>query len=47
VIKEQLYHGIVELVTDPGSAADVHYLPHHEVLRHDKDTTKLRIGYDA
>jgi len=32
---------------DPGSATDVHYLPHHEVLRHDKDTTKLHIVYDA
>lgn len=25
----------------------VHYIPHHEVIRVDKDTTKLRIVYDT
>ena len=25
----------------------VNYLPHHEVIRVDKDNTKLRINYDA
>ena len=25
----------------------VHYLPHHAVIRHDKETTKLHVVYDA
>ena len=47
VIKEQLSHGIVELVPETVASANAHYLPHHAVIRHDKDTTKLRIVYDA
>ena len=31
----------------PVPLGKVHYLPHHEVLRHDKDTTKLRVVYDT
>lgn len=26
---------------------EVHYLPHHPVIRRDKSTTKLRVVYDA
>ena len=25
----------------------VHYIPHHEVIRVDKETTKLRVVYDS
>ena len=25
----------------------IHYLPYHSIIRHDKGTTKLRIVYDA
>ena len=49
VIREQEKQGIVEPVeqgTNNG-VGKVHYLPHHEVIRVDKDTTKLRIVYDA
>ena len=40
--------GIVENVpSDNKGSTQVHYLPHHAVIRTDKSTTKLRIVYDA
>ena len=45
-IKEQLAKGIVEIVSEPHNA-HVHYLPRHAVIRHDKETTKMRVVYDA
>ena len=36
----------VEQGTNNG-VGKVHYLPHHEMIRVDKDTTTLRIVYDA
>ncbi|KAL5476354.1 hypothetical protein EMCRGX_G026289 [Ephydatia muelleri] len=49
VIQEQIHKGIVEIVSDPwnSKAERVHYLPHHPVIRKDKQTTKLRVVYDA
>ena len=49
VIRDQEKQGIVEPVEQGTNNAvgKVHYLPHHEVIRVDKDTTKLRIVYDA
>ena len=51
VIKEQLNCGVIELVdkskeeqVHPGT---VHYIPHKEVVKEDRTTTKLRIVYDA
>ena len=48
VIREQLQSSVVELPQDqipqPGS---VHYLPHRAVVRLDRDTTKVRVVYDA
>ena len=43
VIKDQLNRGIVEIVSQPeiASGKEVHYLPHHAVVREDKTTTKL------
>lgn len=39
----------MEAVPDVGivQGGQVHYLPHHAVIRHDKVTTKLRVVYNA
>ena len=59
IIQDQLNQGIIEAVTKgtvnsskEGSTANtslrmVHYLPHHCIIRQDKQTTKLRIVYDG
>ena len=49
MIQDQLRKGIIEPVTDPDQFVEgkLHYLPHHAVVRTDKQTTKLRIVYDA
>lgn len=49
VIKTQIRQGIVKVVEHPEQTDTerVHYLPHHAVVRRDKDITKLRIVYDA
>ena len=49
VIKQQVEEGITEKVHEskPMSVGAVHYLPHREVIRADKETTKLRVVYDA
>lgn len=49
MIREQLTKGIVEVVGDlsPQEHKRIHYLPHPAVIREEKQTTKLRIVYDA
>lgn len=48
IIKNQLQQGIVKTVKDSEQTGErVHYLPHHAVVRHDKETTKHRVVYDA
>lgn len=49
IIRDQIKQGIVQPVGMQGTtvAGKVHYLPHHAVVRQDKETTKLRIVYDA
>ena len=49
IIKDQLEKGIVERVDESAEIelGKVSYLPHREVLRPDKETTKLRIVFDA
>ena len=49
VIKTQLQQGIMEPIENQLSVdiPEVHYLPHHAVVRRDKTTTKLRVVYDA
>ena len=49
VIVSQLEHGIVEIESDliSSDGKRVHYLPHHAVIRQDKQTMKLRVVYDV
>ena len=49
VIQNQTKQGIVQPVEDLESkeVVKVHYQPHHAVIRQDKETTKLRVVYDA
>ena len=51
IIRDQIDKKIVEVVTDfnvkTESNKEVHYLLHHAVIRHDRETTKLRVVYDA
>ena len=51
IIQQQIRHGIIEAVPDDETentdSKSVHYLPHHGVVRRDRETTKLRIVYDG
>ena len=49
VIQDQLKRGIIEEMTPScaSTAGIIHYIPHHPVIRRDKNTTKPRIVYDA
>ena len=47
IFKEQEKLGIIENVNTPGEIWHTYYLPHHEVVREDKDTTKLCIVFGA
>ena len=51
IIQEQLAIGIIEKIPNQSSEEwnneDVHYLPHHEVIRKNRESTSLRIVYDG
>ena len=51
IIQEQLNTGIIEEVSSGDfnneKATQIHYLPHHAVVRKDRETTKVRIVYDG
>lgn len=48
IIHNQIQQGIIEYVDDSKCQSNtIHYLPHHPVVRRDKDTTKVRVVYDA
>ena len=48
-IRDQLAKGIVEQVhvSDHSIPGETHYIPHHAVIRQDKQTTKLHVVYNA
>ena len=49
IIRDQERAGIIEQIPDAHASKDcnVHYLPHHAVIRSDHDTTKLQVAYDG
>ena len=49
IIREQISKGIVQIIENTEDSIDkkMHYLRHHAVIRHDRDTTKVRVVYDA
>ena len=51
IIQEQIREGIVERIPkeeiEKMDGESMHYLPHHAVIRKDRETTKLRIVYDG
>ena len=46
-ITEQLQSGIIEECKDAGKIGAVTYLPHREVIKSDRKTTKIRVVFDA
>ena len=49
VIQDQLKKGMIQPVQDLEDTQEekVHYLPHHTVIKQDRETTKLRVVYDV
>ncbi|KAL9954863.1 hypothetical protein ACROYT_G042448 [Oculina patagonica] len=48
VIKDQINSGIIEAVPElDDDQAPMHFLPHHGVIRSDRETTKLRVVFDG
>lgn len=49
IIQDQVRSGIMQVIgnLEHVDGERVHYLPHHAIIRHDKETTKMRIVYDA
>ena len=47
IFQAQLNEGIIEEVSTEGSTGNITYLPHKEVVKNERSTTKLRIVLDA
>ena len=47
IFDEYLKLGIIEEVQTQGDTGQVVYLPHKEVVKEDRSSTKLRIVFDA
>ncbi len=48
-VKDQIQRGVVEPVEEASGELchKIHYLPHHAIIRKDRETTKIRVVYDA
>ena len=48
VIKDPIKSGIIEAVSENGNdQTPTHFLPHHGIIRSDRETTKLRVVFDG
>ena len=51
IIKEQLLNNVIEKVPkdekDKVNVGSIHYLPHRPVVREERETTKVRMVFDA
>ena len=49
IMRDQLKEGVIEDVdeNESGDPGRVYYMPHREVVKRERDTTKVRIVYDA
>ena len=47
VFAEQFKQGIIQEAPEVCKVGQCHYLPHHAVFREDKNTSKIRIAFDA
>ena len=47
VILDQLSKGIIERAPTQDQGSNIHYMPHHPVIRKERSTTKVRIVYNG
>lgn len=47
IIKDQIISGVIEIAPEQNFNSEIHYLPHHPVVKYDKKTTKVRMVFDA
>ena len=47
IFQEQIKLGIIEEVNLPGIFNNVMYLPHREVVKENRSTTKIRVAFDT
>ena len=47
IFEEQIKLGIIEEVNSPGIFNNVAYLPHREVIKENRSTTKISVVFDA
>ena len=46
ILQDYIKKGIIEKVNDEGIPRKTHYLPHRTAVRHDEETSKVRIVFD-